>query len=191
MSQNLEAFARSIDPRSPSRFAFIISVRDSFRNEEKSSAESWNPFSVAFASDFPREAGTRKALLIKGAANIREQICEIRDAAYKKDYACLMQHSARRQGQPRRMGNRLPATLMLTSWSHTPYYKLQTWADGEHEREPSFVQPLLNCLESLPLPRGQDRQCSICWRGSDGGYWLTANLEADLWQRILDISLDG
>lgn len=190
----MEDFARSIDARTPARLAFTISVKDFLHNSQDSAGEFWNPISVAIVSDFPQDVGTKQKRLkrlIQGAVNVRKHIGEIRDPAYTIDYARLMEHAPKRQGQYQGMGGKLPATLMLTSWSHAPFSGLQTWSDSGHETEPALVQPVLSCLESVPVPRGQDRQCGICWRGKDGGYWLTANLQDGLWGRILDVGNDG
>jgi hypothetical protein len=189
--QNLEDFARSIDPKTPARLAFTISVKDFLQNSSNSAEEFWNPISVAIVSDFPQDVGTKERRLVQGAVNIRKTIGEIRDPAYKIDYARLMEHAPKRQGQYQGMGGKLPATLMLTSWSHAPFSSLQTWSDSGHETEPVLVQPALHCLEVVPIPRGQDRQCGICWRGKDGGYWLTANLQDELWSKILYAGCDG
>jgi hypothetical protein len=54
------------------------------------------------------------------------------------------------------------------------------------------VQPVIGGISSIPLlERGAlDRQIAVVWEGKGGdGYWLTANLEDDLWRRIMDVSL--
>lgn len=90
------------------------------------------------------------------------------------------------------MGKRIPASMLLTSWSHAPFPELEVWSDLGQQRKPAMVQPIIGCLSSIPLPeRGSiDRQIGVVWEGKGGnGYWVTANLEHDLWSRILDISM--
>jgi hypothetical protein len=150
-------------------FAFLIRVKDFFKNPKDGPGEFWNPLSLAIPSHFPQNEGTQQSRLVQGAVNVRKSISEVRDPAYKEDYAKLIKHHAERQGQPLGFGNRLPATMVLTSWSHSPLDTLQMWSDESHEREPLHVQPILNLLKPLPVPDGQDRQFSICWKGKDGG----------------------
>lgn len=150
--------------------------------------EFWNPLSVAIAADFPQSKETQETRLVQGAANVRQAISEVRDPAYKQDYARMMKNDGERHGQPIGFGNRLPAALILTSWSHAPIHSLQMWSEESHEREPVHVQPFLHLMKPLPVPDGQDRQFGICWKGKDGGFWFTADLEDDLWRRILDVS---
>ena len=82
--------------------------------------------------------------------------------------------------------------MLLTSWSHAPFPELEMWSAMDQKRKPTMVQPIIGGLSSIPLPeRGAiDRQIGVVWEGRGGnGYWLTANLEEDLWRRIFDTSL--
>jgi hypothetical protein len=101
----------------------------------------------------------------------------------------MMTHAAERQGQPVGFGDRLPAAMILTSWSHAPIHSLQMWSEDHHEREPVHVQPMLHLMKPLPVPDGQDRQFGICGKGKEGGFWFTADLAEELWGRILDVEV--
>jgi hypothetical protein len=184
----LEDYARENDPSTPAKLAFLISVKEFFQRPREGPGEFWNPLSVAVAADSPNVKGDRQSRLIEGATNVRKAISEVRDPAYKQDYAHLIKHVAERQGQPLGFGDRLPAAMILTSWSHAPIHSLQMWSEDHHEREPVHVQPMLHLMKPLPVPDGQDRQFGICWKGKDGGFWFTADLADDLWRRILDVT---
>lgn len=82
--------------------------------------------------------------------------------------------------------------MLLTSWSHAPFPELQMWRDPDQEHGPVMVQPIIGGIPSIPLPeRGAlDRQICVVWEGKGGdGFWMTANLEDDLWYRITDVSI--
>lgn len=104
-----------------------------------------------------------------------------------QDYSLLMDRAPLRQGQIRSMGKRSPVSMLLTSWSHSPFPELNVQGNS-----PAFVQPIIGCLPSIPLPERYmlDRQVGIVLRGKgNDGMWFTANVEAELWTRILDVSL--
>lgn len=163
-------------------------MKEFFSNPRQGVDEFWNPFSVAIASDFPQTEAGQQARLVQGAVNVRKAINEVREPAYREDYANFMKHNPARQGQPIGFGNKTPQTLILTSWSHAPLHSLPLWSEEDHEREPFHVQPLLHLMKPLPVPDEMDRQFGIVWRGKEGGYWLTATFEDDLWRRVLDVS---
>jgi hypothetical protein len=152
----------------------------------------WNPFSIAIVSPPPRGEPLNRARLLAGAINIRNHVEMVRDPAYMQDYATLMEKAPARQCQMQDMGKRVPASMLLTSWSHAPFPELEMWSTPDQTHKPFMVQPIIGGLSSIPLPeRGAlDRQIGVVWeaRGSDG-YWLTANLEEDLWRRIIDVSI--
>jgi hypothetical protein len=109
-----------------------------------------------------------------------------------QDYAVLMDKAPARQCQMRDMGKRIPVSMLLTSWSHAPFPELQMWRDPDQEHAPVMVQPIIGGIPSIPLPeRGAlDRQICVVWEGKGGdGFWMTANLEDDLWYRIMDASI--
>jgi hypothetical protein len=152
----------------------------------------WNPFSIAIVSPPPRDEPSNRARLLAGAMNIRNHVEMVRDPAYMRDYATLMAKAPARQCQMKDTGKRVPASMLLTSWSHAPFPELEMWSSPDQTRKPFMVQPVIGGLSSIPLPeRGAlERQIGVVWeaRGGDG-YWLTANLEDDLWRGILDVSI--
>lgn len=104
-----------------------------------------------------------------------------------RDYSRMMDKAPLRQGQIRSFGKRVPVSMLLTSWSHSQFPGLAVQG-----KTPAFVQPIIGCLPSIPLPEKYmlDRQVGIVWRGKQNdGMWFTANVEAALWTRILDMSL--
>jgi len=184
----LDDYSRALDPKNPAKLAFMIRVKEFFANPKQGIEEFWNPLSVGIVSDFPRTGDSQQSRLLAGAANMRRNIGEVRKPEYREDYAHLMHHAAERQGQPDGFGNRIPALLILTSWTHSPLHSLQMWSEEHHEHEPTFVQPLLHLMKPLPVPDGMDRQFGICWEGKDGGYWFSANFADDMWSRVLNVS---
>jgi hypothetical protein len=167
-------------------------MRRSLEDPQKLDDEIGNPFSIAVVSPFPKTSATKQSRLIDGAVNIRRHINMMRDALYARDYADLMTKVLQRQCQFRDAGKRLPASMLLTSWSHTPFADLQIWSDLKHRREATLLQPIIGCIPLIPVPRRNalDPQIGIVWKGKEGdGYWFTASLEEGLWHRILDISL--
>jgi hypothetical protein len=172
--------------------AFVVSVREFLESSQKPGSEFGNPISIAFAAPCPQSTASKRNKLVQGALQIRKHVQEVRDPAYMHDYVSMMDQAPRRQLQVRGMGVRVPATLLLTSWSHTPFPEVEVWsAPEQHAREPLIIQPVVTGLPVLPFPNRyvQDRQCAVVWRGRKGdGIWFAANLEADLWRRILDLS---
>lgn len=128
-----------------------------------------------------------------GALNIRGTINAIRDPMFAQDYADLMANVPQRQTQIRTMGKRLPATLLLTSWSHAPFADLEAWSDPGHARERALLlQPVIGSIPSAPVPGRStlDSQVGVIWKGKEGGgYWFTANLEEGLWRGLLDVQI--
>ena len=184
----MDDYSRSVDPKNPAKLAFLIRVKEFFANPKQGIEEFWNPLSVGIASDFPQSGDSQQSRFLAGVVNMRRNINEVREPAYREDYAHLMEHAGERQGQPNGFGNRTPALLILTSWSHSPLHSLQMWSEEHHEREPEFVQPLLHLMKPLPVPDGMDRQFGICWKAKNGGYWFSAAFPDDLWRRILDVA---
>lgn len=169
-------------------------MKDFFNDTRQGREEFWNPFTVGITADFPQkqpESSSQTSRMIQGAANVRKAINEVRDPAYRADYADMMKHNPARQGQPIGFGNALPQTLILTSWTHAPIHSLPMWSEEHHEREPAHVQPVFRLFRPLPVPDEHDRQLGICWRGKEGGYWLTATFEEELWRRILDVDVEA
>jgi hypothetical protein len=168
-------------------------MRRSLQNSQKSSDEMWNPVAVAVVSPFSKTPASRQSRLVDGALNIRSTINAIRDPIFAHDYADLMANVPQRQTQIRTMGKRLPATLLLTSWSHAPFADLGAWSGPEHTREPaSLLQPVIGSIPLAPvLGRSTlDSQVGVIWKGKEGdGYWFTANLEEGLWRGLLDVSV--
>ena len=116
----------------------------------------------------------------------------IREPAYTQDYADIMNNAPYRQGQVRKIGKRVPVSMLLTSWSHTPFGDLEAWSTPQHSRATTALQPVIGCIPSIPVPgRGSlDPQIGVFWKGKEGdGYWITAKLEEELWRGILDVSL--
>src|SRR4051812_32271967 len=114
----MDDYSRTLDPKNPAKLAFMIRVKEFFADPKQGIEEFWNPLSVGIASDFPRTEDPQQSRLLAGAVNVRRNITEVREPAYRADYAHLMEHAGERQGQPDGFGNRTPALLVLTSWSH-------------------------------------------------------------------------
>jgi hypothetical protein len=172
--------------------AFSISMRRLLQNSQKSSDEIWNPVGLAVVPPFPKAPESRQSRLVDGAVNIRSTINAIRDPTFAQDYADLMAKVPQRQTQIRKMGKRLPASVLLTSWSHAPFADLQAWSDPKHTREIAFLQPIIGSILAAPVPGRStlDPQVGVIWKGKEGdGCWFTANLEEKLWRGILDVSL--
>lgn len=90
------------------------------------------------------------------------------------------------------MGKRTPTSMFLSSWSHAPFPELEMWSDPDQSPRPIMVQPIISHLPSIPLPEkgGLDHQIGIVWEAKGrNGFWLTANLEDDLWRSIIDVSI--
>lgn len=192
MIQNLAAFAQTVDPTTSERFAFTASVRDSLKQTQVLDAEVWNPFTIAIVSPLRKEEAPKRTKLLAGAINIRDHVASVRTPAYMQDYANLMEKTPATLCQLQDMGKRVPVSLLLTSWSHAPFPELEMWSDPDQARRPAMVQPIIGGLSCIRLPeRGAlDRQIGVVWEGKGGdGYWLTANLEDDLWRRIVDVSI--
>jgi hypothetical protein len=190
--QNLADFAQTLDPTTSERFAFTASVRDYLQQTQILDAEVWNPFTIAIVSPFPKEEAPKRTKLIAGALNIRDHVASVRTPAYMRDYATLIERTPATQCQMQDMGKRVPVSMLLTSWSHAPFPELEMWSDPAQARKPAMVQPVIGGIPSIPLPEkgALDRQIGVVWEGRGGnGYWLTANLEDDLWRRIIDISI--
>jgi hypothetical protein len=167
-------------------------MRKSLKSSQNQDDEIRNPFSIAVVSPFPETLASKQSKLVNGAVNIRNTINMIRDPMYVRDYADLMAKVPQRQCQIRDMGKRLPASMLLTSWSHAPFGDLEIWSDPKHTRETTMLQPIIGCIPSIPMPgqSGLDPQVGIVWKGREGdGYWFTANLEEGLWRAISDVSL--
>jgi hypothetical protein len=191
-TQNLASFAHTLDPTTLERFAFTASVRDFLKQTQTPDAEVWNPFTIAIVSPLPKAESPKEVKLLAGAINIRDHVASVRNPQYMQDYATLMEKVPGKQCQMQDMGKRVPVSMLLTSWSHAPFPELEMWSDPDQKRKPSTVQPVIGGISSIPLlERGAlDRQIAVVWEGKDGdGYWLTANLEDDLWRRIMDVSL--
>lgn len=186
--QKLADYAHEIDPSTKARLIITVSVRRSLQSPQEREPELWNPVTLAMIKPATFDHLTQQQRLIQGAISIREHIQEVRDPAYIQDYTALMSQAPRRQCQVKGVGGRTPVTMLLTSWSHAPFENLQVCTKSSDDSGPVLVQPQMNVIHSLPIPRGLDRQCAICWRGKAGGYWFTANLEDRLWERILDLS---
>lgn len=123
---------------------------------------------------------------MSGAASIRAQINTVRSQEYAQDYSVLMDKAPLRQGQIRSMGKRIPVSMLLTSWSQSPFPDVKIQGNA-----PAFVQPIIGCLPFIPLPEKYmlDRQVGVVWRGKENdGMWFTANVEEELWKRILDVA---
>lgn len=169
-------------------------MRRILEHSQKAEDEIRNPVSLAVVSPFPKAPAAKQSKFVNGAVNIRSTINNTRDPAYALDYADIMAKAPRRQSQIRKMGKRSPASMLLTSWSHAPFGDLEAWSDAtNHDREMSFLQPIIGCIPSAPAPGRStlDPQVGIIWKGKEGGggYWFTANLEEGLWRGILDVSL--
>ena len=168
-------------------------MRRSLQNSQKSSDEIWNPVAVAAVSPFPKTPAQRQSKHVDGAVNIRSTINATRDPKFAEDYADLMANVPQRQTQIRTMGKRLPATVLLTSWSHAPFADLEAWSDSKHTREPAFLlQPVIGSIPLAPVPGRStlDSQVGVIWKGKEGGgYWFTANLEEGMWRGLLDVSV--
>jgi hypothetical protein len=176
---------------------FSVSMRKFLKNSQNpSSSELWNPVSLAIVPPFPRApaSNSRQSKLIDGALNVRSTINAIRDPIFAQDYADLMANVPQRQTQMRNMGKRLPATVLITSWSHAPFADLQAWSDSKgHTREAAFLlQPVIGAIAAAPVPGrfSLDPQVGVIWKGKEGdGYWFTANLEEKLWRGVVDVEL--
>jgi len=109
-----------------------------------------------------------------------------------QDYATLMEKAPHRQCQMHDTGKRVPVSLLLTSWTHAPFSELEVLHSPDPARKPAMIQPVIGGIPSIPLPGGAslDRQIGVIWEAvAQNGYWLTANLEDDLWHRIMDVSM--
>jgi hypothetical protein len=167
-------------------------VREFLKRSQAPDAEVWNPITIAVVSPLPRLESPRAVKLLAGAINIRDHVSSVRTPQYMQDYATLMEKIPERLCQMQDMGKRVPVSMLLTSWSHAPFPELEMWSDPGQQRKPAMVQPIIGGISSIPLPdRGVlDRQIGVVWEGKDGdGYWLTANLEDDLWRKIMDVSM--
>ena len=152
----------------------------------------WNPFTIVIVSPLPKGDASKRAKLIAGAVNIRNHVESVRTEAYMQDYATLMQKAPARQCQMEDMGKRVPVSMLLTSWSHSPFPELEMWSGLDQKRRPTMIQPVIGGLPSIPLPEkgAMDRQVGVVWEGKGGnGYWMTANLEDNLWCRIVEVSI--
>lgn len=165
-----------MSPNRTARLAFTMNMKANLHNPQEQIAECWNPLVIVSAPDYPRGSGIAQIRLVQGAINIRTLINRTRESQIEgMALAAQIEEAAEgRQGR----------SLLLTSWSHAPFPQLQMGAESRDLCEPILVQPMLNCLKSLPVPRGQAREIGICWKGTNGGYWFTANLEHDLWRRM-------
>jgi hypothetical protein len=132
---------------------------------------------------------SRKDRLTEGAAKILQAIEQIRSPEYMIDYKSLLASQASTLGQFPGAGGGSPPTLILTSWSQSPFDQLQSNFSGG-QSEPVFIQPSHSFTRMLPVPRGHLTQAAICWRGKVGGYWLAANFADDLWDEITNMCLD-
>lgn len=191
-TQNLASFAHDLDPKVPEKLAFTINVKSPLERQHVSHSELSNPFTIAIVSPLSRTISSKRDQLVEGANAIRKHINEVRDPAYMADYNCLMAEAPQRQSQVRNAGSRVPVSLLLTSWLDVPFVDLETWKTTKCEGRPITMQPVIGCLPSIPLPEryALDRQVGIIWqREKNNGCWFTANLEQDLWRRILDVSL--
>jgi hypothetical protein len=151
--------------------AFGISMRRSLQNSQKSSDEMWNPVAVAVVSPFSKTPASRQSRLVDGVLNIRSTINAIRDLMFAHDYADLMANVLQRQTQIRSMGKRVPATVLLTSWSYAPFADLEAWSGPEHTREPaSLLQPVVGSIPLAPVPGRStlDSQVGVIWRRGMG-----------------------
>lgn len=172
--------------------AFTINVNKTLDRSRGSNAALSNPFSIAIASPLSPTTACKRDRLVEGAVGIRHLINDVRDPAYISDYNSLMAEVPQRQSQIRGMGSRVPASLLLTSWSNVPFANLEPWHKAEDEWSPAMIQPTIRCIPAIPLPEryALDRQIGIVWEGKkNDGCWFTANLEHDLWSRLLDLSL--
>jgi hypothetical protein len=157
-----------------------------------SDAEVWNPITITIVSPLAKAESPKKAKLLAGAINIRDHVASVRNPQYMQDWTTLMENAPVRQSQMLDMGKRLPVSMLLTSWSHAPFPELEMWSHPDQQHKPVMVQPIIGGISSIPLPeRGTlDRQIGVVWEGRGGdGYWLTANLEDDLWRRIMEVSI--
>jgi hypothetical protein len=164
-------------------------MRKSLASSQNSDDGIGNPFSMAVVSPFPESPSSKRSKLVNGAINIRSTVDMIREPAYTQDYADIMNNAPYRQGQVRKIGKRVPVSMLLTSWS---FDDLEPWSNPEHSRGTTALQPVIGCIPSIPVPgRGfLDPQIGIIWKGKEGdGYWFTAKLEGELWRGILDVSL--
>jgi hypothetical protein len=190
--QNLADFAQSLDPDTPETLGFAISMRKALKTLPKSLDEIGNPIGFAVVSPFPKGPAVKQSKLIDGAVNIRSTINMTRDPTYAQDYGDIMAKAPGRMCQMRKMGKRVPASMLLTSWSHVPFGDLEMWSDPKHARAAALLQPVIGAIPSAPVPGRStlDPQVGVIWkRKEDDGYWFTANLEEGLWRRILDVSL--
>lgn len=191
-TKNLASFSHTFDPTIPERLAFTVSLRDFLKQTQPSDAEVWNPFTIAIVSPLPKVESSKEVKLLAGAINIRDHVASVRNPQYMQDYATLMEKVSGRQCQMLDMGKRVPVSMLLTSWSHAPFPELEMWSNPDQERKPVMVQPIIGGISSIPLPEkgALDRQIGVVWEGKGGdGYWLTANLEDDLWRKIMDVSM--
>ncbi|KAM0715209.1 hypothetical protein Q7P37_009674 [Cladosporium fusiforme] len=176
---HLTDFNATLNPKSIARFSFVMNVKHAFCNAQDPIAECWNPLVIVPVPDYPQNIAEGHSRLVQGALDIRNLIKRTRESHDPVGHV-----ASGIEEKPHGMDGR---TLLLTSWTHAPFSKQRIGRDVDNLCEPVVVQPMLNCLKSLPVPRGQEREIGICWKGAGGGYWFTANLEEDLWRRILSV----